>query len=183
MHLRTRQAPSRQLATLLIVALGVCAATGCVRRRMTIVSNPPGAAVYVDNQQIGTTPVSTGFTYYGTRNVTLVLDGYETQTVKHTFHTPWYQYPGIDFFSETLYPGEIRDERMLDFTLVPQQALPADAIWRAGENLRNSAQQGYVAPLPLGGAPTYATPPTASAEPLNLPTPPVSDAGRSGPWR
>jgi hypothetical protein len=171
------------LALLPIAALCLCAACGCVRRRMTIVSNPPGAAVYVDNQQIGTTPVSTGFTYYGTRNVTLVLDGYETQTVKHTFHTPWYEVPPLDFASENLWPWEIRDERLLDFTLVPQQMLPADAIWRAGENLRSSAQQGYVAPLPTGSAPIYAAPPAASSEPLPLPSPPVSDAGRSGPWR
>jgi hypothetical protein len=173
---------SRARVLLTVVALVLCALSGCVRRRMTIVSNPPGAAVYVDNQQIGTTPVSTSFTYYGTRNVTLVLDGYETQTVKHTFHTPWYQIPPLDLASESLYPGEIRDERLLDFTLAPQPMVSADAIWRAGENLRASAQQGYVAPLPLGGSPTYA-PPVDNGAPLVLPTPPVSDAGRTGPWR
>ena len=31
---------------------------GCVQRRMTVRSNPPGALVYVDDYQIGTTPVS-----------------------------------------------------------------------------------------------------------------------------
>ena len=32
---------------------------GCVRRRMTVRSNPPGAVVFVDDQEIGTTPAST----------------------------------------------------------------------------------------------------------------------------
>ncbi|MEI6037860.1 MAG: PEGA domain-containing protein, partial [Planctomycetota bacterium] len=43
----------------------LCASTGCVQRRMTIRSNPPGALVYVDDYQIGATPVSTDFIYYG----------------------------------------------------------------------------------------------------------------------
>jgi hypothetical protein len=169
-------------ALLALLALG-----GCVRRRMTIVSNPPGALVYVDNQQIGTTPVSTNFTYYGTRNVMLVKDGYETLTVKHNFEAPWYQVPPLDFVSENITPQEERDERTLDFTLVPQQMLPVDQIWRNAENLRRSAQQGYVVPLPAG--PVVAPPaagPVMGPEVLPAPPPalngPVGDAGRRNPW-
>ena len=46
-------------------------ASGCVRRRLNVRTNPPGALVYVDNQQIGTTPCSVDFTYYGTREIRL----------------------------------------------------------------------------------------------------------------
>ncbi len=124
---------------LAILLLACTAATGCVRRRMTVRSNPPGAMVYIDNQQIGPTPVSTGFTYYGTRNITLVKDGYETLNVKHNFDRPWYQTPGIDFVSENLTPGEIRDDRLLDFTLVPQRMVPTEEVWANAEHLRRSA--------------------------------------------
>ena len=41
--------------------------TGCVQRRLTIRSSPPGAVVYVGNQEIGTTPISHDFIYYGSR--------------------------------------------------------------------------------------------------------------------
>jgi len=120
---------------------------GCVRRRMTIRSNPPGAVVYVDERRIGVTPVSTGYTYYGTREIQLVKDGHETVTEKHRFAAPWYQYPGIDFFAENLWPFETRDERVLDFDLPPMQAaVPADVMRRA-EQLRGEAQQGMVTPL------------------------------------
>src|SRR5690349_11442482 len=95
--------------------------SGCVRRRMTVRSNPPGAKVYVDDQKIGTTPVSTYFTYYAGRKVTLVKDGYRTETVYQNINAPWYQYPGIDFVTENLYPWEIRDERVLEFQLVPEE--------------------------------------------------------------
>src|SRR5262245_3745792 len=53
------------MAWLLVCAM--LAQTGCVQRRLTIRSNPPGALAYVDDYQIGTTPVSTDFVYYGTR--------------------------------------------------------------------------------------------------------------------
>ncbi|NCY03200.1 MAG: PEGA domain-containing protein [Planctomycetia bacterium] len=75
----------------LLVAVLLVAATGCVQRRMTIRSNPPGALVYVDDYQIGTTPVSTDFIYYGTRKIRLVKDGYETLTVRQPFPIPWYE--------------------------------------------------------------------------------------------
>jgi hypothetical protein len=52
MHSLARSIPMLLLAV---------AATGCVQRRMTIRSDPPGALVYVDDYQIGTTPVSHDF--------------------------------------------------------------------------------------------------------------------------
>ena len=109
---------------------------GCVRRRMTIRSNPPGAVVYVDRQRIGVTPVSTNFTYYGTRTVELVKDGYDTVTEQHKFTTPWYEIPGLDFFSENLWPFETRDERILDFQMAAQQSVPPSLVLNRAEQLR-----------------------------------------------
>ena len=81
----------------------VCAAlTGCVHRRMTIRTNPPGAQVYIDGYEIGTTPCSTSFIYYGTRNIRLERDGYETLHVKQYIPAPWYEIPPLDFFAENL---------------------------------------------------------------------------------
>jgi len=121
---------------------------GCVRRRMTIRSNPIGASVFVDDQEVGTTPVSVDFTYYGTRKIQLIKDGYETLTVKQNFFAPWYQFPVIDFFSENVSPWEHRDEHQLDFQLTPQQILPVDRLVDRAQELRSSASQGYAVPLP-----------------------------------
>jgi hypothetical protein len=49
----------RAITTAAVGLLTLLAVAGCVQRRMTIRSNPPGALVYVDDYQIGTTPVST----------------------------------------------------------------------------------------------------------------------------
>src|SRR5688500_13325108 len=86
-----------QPGALALVCLG---SAGCVQRRRTIRSNPPGALVYVDNHEIGVTPVATDFIYYGTRQIRLVKDGYETLTVLQGVPAPWYQYFPIDFFAE-----------------------------------------------------------------------------------
>ena len=67
---------------LLAMAAVCCCAQSCVQRRLTIRSNPPGAYVYVDDYEIGITPCSTDFIYYGTRQFRLVREGYETLTVE-----------------------------------------------------------------------------------------------------
>ena len=121
--------------------------TGCVQRRLTIRSNPPGALAYVDEQEIGHTPVSTPFTYYGTRNLRLEKDGYETVRVKQKFNPPWYEIPPLDFISENFLGREVRDERFVDFQLVPRQIVPAEDLRQRAENLRNSVKHGVVTPI------------------------------------
>ena len=151
--------------------------TGCVQRRLTIRSNPPGALVYVDDYQIGTTPVSTDFVYYGTRKIRLVLSGYETLTVLQPIPTPWYEYPGLDFVSENLVPGEIRDERVVDYPAqaADDRAQPATAGTR-GEPAASAPplrKRRCRRPSPSFG------PPPQSAAGLPASPPPTS---RPGGW-
>ena len=47
-------------------------------------------------------PCSTEFTYYATRQIRLVKDGYETLTVSQPIPPPWYQIPPFDFVAENL---------------------------------------------------------------------------------
>lgn len=145
--------PIRTITFLCIVAL-LAAAPGCVRRRLTVRSNPPGAVVYVDNQQIGETPCATDFTYYGTRKIRLEKAGYETLSVKQPIPTPWYETPGIDFISENLIPLRIRDNRNVAFDLAPQRMVPAEELIGRAEQLRREAQpNGLLTPgaaLPPG---------------------------------
>jgi hypothetical protein len=131
----------------LLVVVFCLSATGCVRRRLTVRSNPPGALVYVDDREIGVTPVSTGFTYYGTRKLQLFKDGFETITAKHKFRAPWYQLPVLEFIVENLCPFEIRDERHVDFDLIPQQIVPNELLLERGQTLRMSNHQGHTTPL------------------------------------
>jgi len=142
---------------LLVLLLVFLTAPGCVRRRLTVRTNPPGALVYVDNQQIGTTPCSVDFTYYGTREIRMVKPGYETLTVNQPIPTPWYETPGIDFISENLVPLKIRDNRNVAFNLSPQRLVPNEELIGRGQQLRAQAQAPVV---PAGAAFPISTGPT-----------------------
>jgi len=184
-----RAALTGWFACLALAAAVICQA-GCVHRRLTIRSNPPGALVYVDGVEIGRTPVSTSFIYYGTRTVRLELDGYETVQENHRVRAPWYQIPPLDFFSDNLAMRELRDERVLYFELVPMRVVPTEQlIERAGE-LRRSSQLGVVATLPtvppgsLGPPQTIPLPaPPLPAPGLPLDRPPLAPHGPAGVLR
>jgi hypothetical protein len=138
---------------------------GCVQRRMTIRSNPPGALVYVDDYQLGTTPVSHDFVYYGTRKIRLVKDGFDTLTVRQPFPLPWYQIFPLDFVTENLWPWEIRDERVVDLAMVPAASAPPELVVARAEQARRGAgslppaQPAAVVPMPPPQQPVPAPPP------------------------
>ena len=152
--------------------------TGCVQRRMMIRSNPPGALVYVDDYEIGVTPVSSNFTYYGQRKIRLVKDGFETLTVMQSIPAPWYQVPPLDFVSENLVPGEIRDRQTFTYQLTPQRVVPTDQLLGRGENLRRGMHTiGTVGPLsptpapPQSPGPAFPGSSPSTAVPESLPIP------------
>jgi len=119
-------------------ALVVCA--GCVQRRITIRSNPPGALVYVDKYEIGKTPCSVEYIYYGTREIKLVKDGFETLTVLQWIPPPLYEIPPLDFVSENIVPYELRDERTFEYQLVPTRVVPTNQLLGRAENLRQATR-------------------------------------------
>lgn len=121
---------------------------GCVERRYTIRTNPPGALAYVNGEEIGTTPVSRSFTYYGDREITLVQDGFETQRVVTPVKAPWWDNLFTEFFSENLIPWTIRDERDMTFQMVPNQALADDRLKDRASELRQASQDGPEAAAP-----------------------------------
>lgn len=180
--------PPRAWVWSLAVALLFACQTGCVRRRLTVRSDPPGARVYIDNYDVGVTPVSTSLTYYGTRSVRLVKDGYETVNVMRRMDPPWYEYPPLDFVSENLYPGELRDQRVLDFKLEPQRIVPTEEVLERAEGLRAGVGRDVVVAAPqrqlpsgTGSAPSAVESfgpglPPASIPPTLGPTPPAANA-------
>lgn len=140
----THQFAVRACLLLAILTVG----PGCVRRRLTVRTNPPGAQVFVDNQEVGTSPVSTSFVYYGTREIRLLKDGYETQVIHERILPPWYEIPPLEFVSENLWPGETRDERVVDVQLVPMQIVPEQQLLDRADSLRDGVRAGQVTSLP-----------------------------------
>ncbi len=140
--------PSHRGRSRILIALlasATCALTGCVERRYTIRTDPPGALAIVNGEPIGTTPVSKSFTFYGDRNVRLIKEGYETQDVVAKFSAPWYDNLLTEFFTENLNPYTFRDEVEFNYKLEPSRpADPNDVLARA-QGVRD---QGSGAPQP-----------------------------------
>ena len=93
--------------------------------------------VYRNGQPIGATPVDDHFVYYGDYEFTLVKEGFETLHVKQKIPAPWYQWIGIDFVSENLYPCKVEDVHRFHYQMCPLQAVRTDELLSQAENLRN----------------------------------------------
>jgi hypothetical protein len=173
--LKSSPVRARRLGVCSLFAVAVLAVIGepahaIVRRRLNVNSNPQGALVYVDNQQVGVTPCSVDFTYYGTREIRLIKPGFETLTVNQPIPTPWYQYVGLDFISENLVPMKIRDNRTVNYNLAPQLLVPTQELIDRGNQLRQDTLQYGTAPVigaPLG--PTLPAGAVAPGPPTPLP--------------
>jgi hypothetical protein len=163
--------PTRSsIPSILCVLLLALASVGCVQRRMMIRSHPAGALVYLNGQELGRTPITTDFTYYGDFEVKLVKDGYETETIIQPVPMPWYQWPVVDFVAENVVPQKIHDRRELSYNLRPKVKQTPEQIVSAAEQLRlASRSQGMPQPTPNFAEPV---PPPAGIQPLPQPTGP-----------
>ncbi len=106
-----------------------------------------GAMVYVDRQPLGASPASTQFTYWGSRHIEVVGDGYRTEKVIRTFYPPWYQIPPFDFVAETLWPWEIKAYREVDITMVPEPNVANEELIARADDLRTQAAAGVAVPI------------------------------------
>jgi len=118
----------------------ICAETGCVRRRIFVRSDPPGALLYVNKKPVGHTPITLSFTHYGEMEFTLSKDGYETVREMRKIRAPWYQWSGVDFFSEVVWPQKITDLKQLDFQMVPERNVSQSELLARAESLRRESQ-------------------------------------------
>ncbi|MHC4875986.1 MAG: PEGA domain-containing protein [Planctomycetota bacterium] len=124
----------------LLTALILLALPGCVHRRATIRTDPPGAQVLVGDREIGYSPASFDFTWYGTEEVTIRKDGYEQETRYVKLRRPWYQVPPVDFVTDHFLPGRVKDHQEFHFKLRPRQLVPANQLLERGNALRSEAQ-------------------------------------------
>jgi hypothetical protein len=130
-----------RLAWGILGALAVASLAGCVERRYTIRTDPPGALVYVNGEELGPAPVSRSFTYYGAREITLVADGYETQRIIQPLPAPWYDNNLTDFLTENLLPFTIRDEREFVYRMAPATNPATGELLNRAEGLRSQGRQ------------------------------------------
>ena len=124
------------IVTFLIIAIIISIMSGCVERLITITSEPEGAVVWLNDEEVGATPVTVPFTWYGDYDITIRKDGYEPVHSSRQTAMPFYQWPGIDFFAETLLPVTLKDEHKWSFYLHKSTPADPDRLVQRAEALR-----------------------------------------------
>ena len=113
----------------------------CVERTMKIDSDPQGARVFLNDEEVGVTPAKLSFLWYGDYDVILRKDGFETLKTHYRLDPPWYQYPPFDLIAECLIPATIRDAHVLPSYALKPMAFPSieEIVERAGEARRQAS--------------------------------------------
>ncbi|MBN2019117.1 MAG: PEGA domain-containing protein [Sedimentisphaerales bacterium] len=124
------------LSFLYIFAAGLA---GCVERQLTIATNPAGAQVFLNDEEIGTSPVTTSFNWYGDYNVTARKEGFQTLNTHRKLESPWYDYFPFDFFAQVLYPGRIVDLYEWSFDLTPEKQVNRQELIQDAQRLKGQA--------------------------------------------
>jgi len=140
-------------AILLTAALaGALALTGCygqVQRTLTIESDPPGALCWLNDNEVGRTPVTVPFTWYGKYGVRLELPGYAPLITQAKVAAPPYEWIPLDLAFETVVPGVHYDTHAFKFLMKKAEPTDPDALRKRAEGLRRRAE----GPGPAPGSP------------------------------
>jgi hypothetical protein len=119
----------------LLLLLCVALTSGCLDQKLTVTSEPEGALVIISDKEVGRTPLTIDFTWYGDYDVIIRYPekGFATISTNANISPRWWGYPPIDLFA-SIMPWTVHDKRYLHYKLKKLE-LPND------ETLIKSAEQ------------------------------------------
>jgi len=109
--------------------------SGCVERKLTINTKPQGALVILNDEEIGTSPVTVSFEWYGDYWVRISKEGYESLNTHRPLKGPWYDKFPFDFFVQIIIPDRIVDSYEWTFQLKPKKQISREELIQAAEKL------------------------------------------------
>ena len=126
-----------KLFTLIVINLITCLLlSGCVERKLTINTQPQGAIVLLNDEEIGTSPATVSFNWYGDYNVTIRKEGFETLKTHRLLKGPWYDKFPFDFFAQILNSKRIVDSYEWSFELAPKQKINREQLIKNAQELK-----------------------------------------------
>ena len=131
-----------QRTSLVLTLLGllVVGLAGCVQRTISITSEPDGALVHLNDEEVGRTPLKVPYSFYGTYDVRLEKEGFKPLWTKQKTEAPWWEAPGPDLFAEMIPNNKIEQQWHFDLELA-SDVTEEGLIERAG-TLRESLSDG-----------------------------------------
>ena len=110
---------------------------GCVERNLTINTEPQGALVVLNDEEIGASPVTVSFEWYGDYDVRISKEGFETLKTHRNLKAPWYDNFPFDFFA-WLNPERTVDEYEWTFELSPKKEISREELIQNAEQLKKA---------------------------------------------
>ena len=123
------------MSTLALIVLA-----GCVERRLTINTRPQGALVALNDEEIGESPVTVNFNWYGDYCVRISKEGYEILNTHRELKGPWYDHFPFDFFAQIVNPNRIVDSYEWTFELSSRQQISREELIQNANKLKNQLQ-------------------------------------------
>jgi len=110
---------------------------GCVERLIMITSEPSGALVYLNDDEVGRTPLTVPFTFYGTYDVRLEANGYDPLWTKKKATAPWWETPPVDLLAEAV--PRAKSHLKWHFQMEAEAPEDEEALLRRARQLRAMA--------------------------------------------
>ena len=132
----------------LLFLLSAFVLAGCAQRTVDITSEPSGALVYLNGEEVGRTPMRYDFMWYSDYDVALRKEGYETVKTNRKLEAPLLFIPPLDLVGELV---GARDHRHWNFTMEPANLAatnPAGLINR-GQSLKKDLRSSQYTHPPM----------------------------------
>ena len=113
---------------------------GCVERELTINTSPQGALVTLNDEEIGESPTTVNFQWYGDYNVRISKEDYETLNTHQKLKGPWYDGFPFDFFAQIVNPNRIVDSYEWTFELSPKRQISREELIRNAQEAEKQLQ-------------------------------------------
>jgi len=121
---------------MLVILITSIFLAGCVERKLTINTEPQGAIVVLNDEEIGTSPVTVAFEWYGDYWVAIRKEGYETLNTHRKLKAPWYDAFPFDFFAQIISPKRIVDSYEWTFELEGKKQISRDRLIQNAQELK-----------------------------------------------
>lgn len=115
--------------------------SGCIERRLTINTNPQGAIVLLNDEEIGISPVSVNFNWYGDYRIQIQKEGHEILNTHRELNAPLHDIMPFDLFFGVFWPGRIVDAYEWSFDLKPYQPMDRDTLIQDAMKIEQKAAE------------------------------------------
>jgi hypothetical protein len=123
-------------AVITVIFIATLLLTGCVEHQLTINTEPQGAIVSLNDEEIGTSPVTVSFEWYGDYNVRIIKESYETLNTHRNLKAPLHDKFPFDFFA-MLSPKRTVDSYQWSFKLGEKKQISREELIQNAEELKN----------------------------------------------